>query len=59
MEKLDYDRLLSLPLEEYQREIGRLLSAVITIACEEKPGYEEELLRQKKELEEQRMVVVK
>lgn len=54
MEKndIDLEYLLSLPLEEYQQELGRLLVAAIDIAAEERPRYRDTLERQKKEIDE-------
>lgn len=45
MEKneIDLEYLLSLPLEEYQQELGRLLVAAMNIATEEVPNYEKVL----------------
>lgn len=61
MEKndIDLEYLLSLPLEEYQQELGRLLVAAIDIAAEDKPRYRDSLDAQKKFIEEQRASVVK
>ena len=59
MENPDLTKLLELPLEEYRKELGILLAAAISIACEERPGYENRLEEIKKIDEEKRTVVVK
>lgn len=59
MENPDFTKLLELPLEEYQKELGILLAAAISIAAEERPGYERRLQDIKKSDEARRTVVVK
>lgn len=60
MEKdTNFNKLLELPLEQYQQELGRLLVAAINIASEEIPEYAERLDKQKREVDELKCVVVK
>lgn len=55
----EFTKLLELPLEEYQKELGILLAAAMSIAAEEKPRYGNRLDDLKKDDEAKRTIVVK